>query len=154
MDAGLMVRRCPGMTKASHLLLPGGRLALLQPLLLFRAVAAVEAAGGGAEHAVMARIVTGDAADHGTFQAALGVGRRGRRQRERGDGEKCGERFHDASSPGSVRVVNGRRGLGFRSAPATVIVRLDRTTQYPRGGRYESRSRAVLGAPVKPGHDD
>ena len=64
--------------RASHLLLPGRRLALalLQPLLLLGAVAAVEAAGGGTEHAVMAGIVTGNAADHGAFQAALGVGRR------------------------------------------------------------------------------
>jgi hypothetical protein len=44
--------------------------------------------------------------------------------------------------------------LEFRSAPATVIVRLDRTTQYRKGGRDRSRSRGVLGAPVKPGHDD
>jgi hypothetical protein len=50
-------------------------------------VVAVEAAGGGAEHAVMAGIVAGDAADHGALDAALGVGRCCRRKRERGDGE-------------------------------------------------------------------
>jgi hypothetical protein len=56
-----------------QLLLPGrrGRLALLLPLLFLGAVAAVEATGGGAEHAVMSGIVTGDAADHGAFQAAF-----------------------------------------------------------------------------------
>jgi hypothetical protein len=63
----------------SHLLLPGRRLALtlLLPRLLLGAMAAVEASGGSAKHAVMAGIVTGDAADHGAFQAAFGVGRRG-----------------------------------------------------------------------------
>src|SRR5260370_182847 len=51
---------------ASHLLLPGRRLALalLLPLLLLGAVAAVAAAGVGAEPAVMSRIVTGEDAHH------------------------------------------------------------------------------------------
>ena len=63
---------------ASH---PGlsdiGRLAVLLwqlPLLLPGAVAAVEAAGGRAQQAMMAGHVTGDAANRRTLQAALGLG--------------------------------------------------------------------------------
>jgi len=82
---------------ASHLLLPGRCLALLLLKLLLPGVAAaVDAAGDGAEHAVMAGIVTGDAADHRTLDAALGVGGI-RSQRQRGNGEQSGNRFHDGS---------------------------------------------------------
>ena len=49
-------------------------------------VAAVEAAGGGAEHAVMAGIMTGDTADDGALDAALGVGGRCRGQNKCGGG--------------------------------------------------------------------
>jgi hypothetical protein len=49
-------------------------LALLLALLLLGAMAAIETAGGCAEHAVMASVVTGDAADRGALQAALGFG--------------------------------------------------------------------------------
>ena len=78
MDSGLALRA--PRNDVLHLLVSGGRLTalallLLLPLLLVGAMAAVEASGGGAEHAVMAGKVTGDAADHGAFQAALGVGR-------------------------------------------------------------------------------
>jgi hypothetical protein len=68
---------------------------LLLLLLLPGAVAAVEASGGRSKQAVMAGIVTGDAADHRTLQAALRFGRpdseceRGN-DNERGDGD-----FHD-----------------------------------------------------------
>ena len=84
----------PGTTVANfrclQFLLTRGRSALgLLAVLLFRAMAAVETAGRGAEHAVVAGIVTGDAADHGAFQAAFGVGRTGG-QRQRGDGEHYG----------------------------------------------------------------
>jgi hypothetical protein len=34
-----------------------------------------------------------------------------------------------------------------------VIARLDRATQYSRGGRVQPRSRGVLDRPVKPGDD-
>src|SRR6185437_12061309 len=40
-------------------------LVLLLPCLLLGVMTAIEAAGGGAEHAVMAGIVAGNAADHG-----------------------------------------------------------------------------------------
>src|SRR3954447_13022606 len=76
-------------------LLPRGRLTLALPLaLLFvGAVAAVGAAGDGAEHAVMAGVMAGDAADRGAFQASFGVSRRGER-RKGGYGDEDGERFH------------------------------------------------------------
>src|SRR6185437_5254708 len=95
---------------ASHLPLRVVRLAvrrLLSLLLLLRgAVMAVEAAGGGAEHAVMAGNMAGDAADDGALDAALGVGGRHRRQRERGDGNsgECG--FHDAYLRMKSRIPN------------------------------------------------
>ena len=77
-----------------QLLLPGRRpglaLLVLLPVLFVGAVAAVGAAGDGAEHAVVAGIVTGDAADHGALQAALGVRRRGGNECKRGDGENGG----------------------------------------------------------------
>ena len=53
------------------LLLP---LLLLLLLLLFRVMTAVEAAGGGAEHAVMPGELAGDATDRGALQAAPGIG--------------------------------------------------------------------------------
>jgi hypothetical protein len=81
-----------------QLALVSGRLAwlgllLLLPGLFLGAMAAVGAAGDGADHAVMAGIVTGDAADHGALDAALGVGCFGG-QRKRGDGEQGGNGFH------------------------------------------------------------
>src|SRR6185312_15118270 len=59
--------------RALHLALRVARIALrlLLAILLVGAVAAVEAAGGGAEHAVMAGVMAGDAADHGALEAAL-----------------------------------------------------------------------------------
>src|SRR5260370_14487187 len=95
--------------RALQLLVPGRRrlaLALLLLALLLGAVAAVEAAGGGAEHAVMAGIMTGDAADCGAFQAALGVGGRSRNQRQCGDGKNGGCGFHDAGSPADDSAIN------------------------------------------------
>jgi hypothetical protein len=56
------------------------------PVLLVGAVAAVGATGDGAEHAMMAGIVTGDTADHGAFQAAFCIGGR-RCECQRGYGE-------------------------------------------------------------------
>src|SRR5882724_11113058 len=80
-----------------QLLLSRRRLGLARLAVLFvGAVAAIGAAGDGAEHAVVSGIVTGDAADHGALQTALGVGRRGGNDRERGDGENGGWGFHDA----------------------------------------------------------
>src|ERR1700730_14496048 len=61
-------------------------LLLLLLLLLLRMRPAVEAAGGGAEHAVMAGIMAGDTADDGALDAALGVGGGGRAQHEKGGG--------------------------------------------------------------------
>src|SRR5713101_3393797 len=61
----------------SQLLLSGGRPTLLLALLHFRAMAAVGASGERADRAVMSGIVAGDAADHGAFQAAFCVSRRG-----------------------------------------------------------------------------
>jgi len=64
-----------------HLVLTGGRLALtlgllLLPLLraLVGLVTAIEASRGGSQYAMMAGIMTGDAADHRTLDAALGLG--------------------------------------------------------------------------------
>jgi hypothetical protein len=39
-------------------------------------VAAIGAAGDGADHAMVPGIMTGDTADHGAFQTTLGVGGR------------------------------------------------------------------------------
>jgi len=64
-------------------------LALLSPvliaLLLIGTVAAIETAGRGAEHAMMTGVVTGDAANQGALDAALGLGGLRRRQRECGN---------------------------------------------------------------------
>src|SRR6185437_10693890 len=81
---------------------PGLALLVLLAVLFVGAVAAVGAAGDGAEHAVVSGIVTGDAADRGALQAALGVRRRGGNDRERSDGENGGGGFHGATSPGWV----------------------------------------------------
>src|ERR1035441_2395032 len=96
---------------ASQLLLSGRRLLLLQPLLLLGVMAAVEAAGGRAEHAVMGGIVAGDAADHRALQAALGTGRVCS-QREGGDGEQGGNRFHGGNplSAGFQSIAVRRSG--------------------------------------------
>jgi hypothetical protein len=89
--------------RASHPLLPGGRLSapallwllpLLLPLLFVGAMAADEASGGGAEHAVMSRVMAGEAADRGAFQAALGVGRICSKRKRR-ESEQSGNYFHD-----------------------------------------------------------
>src|ERR1700733_11548565 len=69
---------------------------LLLTLLLLGAVTAIEAASGRAKHAVMAGIVTGDAADHGALQATLGLGALGRGGK-RGNDEQCGNDFHDGA---------------------------------------------------------
>ncbi len=66
-----------------------GRLVLL-PRLLVGAVAAVEAAGGGAEPAVMSGKVPGDAADRGALEAAPGIGGGRCREREHRGGGKNG----------------------------------------------------------------
>jgi len=83
---------------ASLHLLPGCLPALLLfllllPLLLLSMMSSIEASGGSAEHAVMAGIVSGGAANHGAFDTTLGVGGIGG-QRQRGDGKKGGNRFH------------------------------------------------------------
>lgn len=58
------------------------RLLLLPlPFLLLGVMAAVETPGGGAEHTVMAGIMPGNAANHGAFQATLGL-----------DGRRCSQR--------------------------------------------------------------
>src|SRR3954465_8526521 len=87
-------------------------------------VAAVEAAGGGAEDAVMASIVAGDAADDGALDAALGVGGGGRATDEKcgGDG---GEGFPGSISPQAVSrpsrarlvTVPGARRSRLRARP-------------------------------------
>ena len=77
----------PGLSAITRLPL---MLRLLQLFLLFGAVAAVETAGGSSQPAVVAGIVTGDAADGCTLQAAFGFGGSSR-ERERGDGEQGDE---------------------------------------------------------------
>jgi hypothetical protein len=77
--------------RALHPLLPGRRtalallIALALAVLLVGVVAAVEAAGGGAEHTMVTGVMAGDAADHGALEAALGVSRG-----SRGGQDKCG----------------------------------------------------------------
>jgi hypothetical protein len=90
-------------------------------------VAAVGAAGDGAEYAVMAGIVARDAADCGAFQAAFCRGG-GCGGCERGDGEDGGEGFHDG---GLRKDVAGITAVARCGSPLTaVIARLDRATQY------------------------
>jgi hypothetical protein len=72
-------------------------LALLLALLLVGAMASVQTAGGRAERTVMASIVTGDAADHGTLQAAFCLGASGHAG-ERNSDEQCSGNFHDENS--------------------------------------------------------
>ena len=81
---------------------PPAPLALALPLagLFVGAVAAVGAAGDGAEHAVMAGIVAGDAADHGAFQAAFGGG--GGCGGERGDGDGAAARVFMTAGSGRM----------------------------------------------------
>ena len=56
-----------------------------------------------------------------------------------------------------LRIITGRAMgsiLGHCERPTlTVIARLDRAIQYSETTVIESRSRGVLDAPVKPGHD-
>jgi hypothetical protein len=65
-----MTRKAP-----LQLLLPGRRPGLARlivlAILFVGAVAAIGAAGDGAEHAVVSGIMTGDAADHGGFHDAM-----------------------------------------------------------------------------------
>src|SRR4051794_35747180 len=103
-----------GMTSAHLQLLPGGRpalgLTLALPILFVGAVAAVGAAGDGAEHAVMAGIMAGDTAGRGAFQAAFcrGGGCGGGEGR---DGDE-GEGFHDGGLREDVAslTASGARG--------------------------------------------
>jgi hypothetical protein len=74
----------PGLSAITRLTL---MLRLLLLFLLPGPVAAVEAAGGSSQPAVVAGIVTGDTADCCALQAALGLGGSSR-ERERGDGEQ------------------------------------------------------------------
>jgi len=69
---------------------------LLLTLLLLGAVAAIEAAGGRAKHAVVTSVMTGDTADHGALQAPLGLGAL-RRDSERGNDKQRGYDFHDVN---------------------------------------------------------
>ena len=102
------------LTGGSLVCLAGGGLALaLLARLLLGVVPAVEAAGGGAEHAVVAGIVTGDAADRRPFQAALGVGGRRRNRHERGSGEQQSGNFHDGVLLRSGRSLNRAAPLRF-----------------------------------------
>ena len=82
-------------------------------LLLIGAVTAVEAAGGGAEHAVMAGVMAGDAADDRALDAALGIGRCAGGKSECGDGESSEQRLHDVSSGSGICIVNRERPSGF-----------------------------------------
>ena len=96
-------------------LLPHRRLALALPLaLLFvGAVAAVGAAGDGAEYAMMAGIMAGDAADHGAFQAAFGRG--GGCGGECCDGDEGGEGFHDGGLRKDVAGITAVAALRFQT---------------------------------------
>ena len=74
----------PGLAVVLDVLL---MLRLLLPRLLLGVVTAVEAAGGSSKKPVVTGIMTGDAANGRALQAALGVGGRRSRQRERGDSD-------------------------------------------------------------------
>jgi hypothetical protein len=69
------------------------------PLLLarlpVRGVAAIEAAGGGAEHTVMTGEMSGSASDDGALDAALSIGGGSGRERQRGDSERSKYGSHD-----------------------------------------------------------
>src|SRR3954452_17075535 len=102
-----------------QLLLPRRQLALALGLtlrlavLLVGAVAAVGAAGDGAEHAVMAGIMAGDAADRGAFQAAFCHG--GGCGCERGDGEDGGEGFYHGGLRMGVAEITADEAFQFRA---------------------------------------
>ena len=68
-------------------------------------VAANEASGGGAEHAMMSGVMAGDAADRGALQAALGVGRTCRKRKRR-ESEQRGNYFHDEHPRVAIRTDN------------------------------------------------
>jgi hypothetical protein len=74
----------PGLADIRGLALMLGLLLLA--FLLFGAVAPVEATGGSTKQAVMAGVVTGDAADRRALEAALGFGGPARK-RERNNGK-------------------------------------------------------------------
>src|SRR5260221_6556490 len=112
-----------------QLLLPGRCLGLARlvvlVILFVGTVAAVGATGDGAEHAVVSGIMTGNAADHGALQAALGGGRRGGNERERGDGENGGLGFlFGGTPPWGFRRQQTRRGPGPLRTVTVVPVRL------------------------------
>ncbi len=77
------------------------RLLLLLLFLLFGAVMAVEATGGGAKHTVMPGKMTGCAADRGALQATLGLGIIGR-ERKRCEGKQNGDHLHGGNPLGSA----------------------------------------------------
>ena len=112
-----------------QLLLPGGPSGLLLSLtiLFVRAVAAIGAAGDGADDAVMSGIVTGDAANHGAFQAALGVG--GSSSGQGCDGEEGGKGFHGGVLRKKCRGHNGQRRHQFRFAGFPQAVRHPEATR-------------------------
>jgi hypothetical protein len=68
-------------------------LRLMLPVLLIGAMAAIGASGDRAEHAMMSRVMPGDAADHGALQAPLGVSC-SRSEGQRGNGEQQASGFH------------------------------------------------------------
>ena len=88
---------------------------LLLPFPLVGGVTAVEAAGGGSEHAVVTGKMSGSAADDGALDAALGVGSGGR-QRQRGDGERSEHGSHDDVSEVDGCSLNGKAWPGFLNA--------------------------------------
>jgi hypothetical protein len=59
-------------------------LRLLLTFLILGAVAAIEAAGGSTQPAVMTGVVAGNPADYRAFEAALRLGGRGRERKRRG----------------------------------------------------------------------
>ena len=71
-------------------------LALLLLFGFFGAMTAVEAAGRGTKQAVVADIMTGDAADHRALQATFCRGVT-HRERERCGGKQGGDRLHGGS---------------------------------------------------------
>jgi hypothetical protein len=69
-------------------------LRLHGPLVLLGHVTADQAAGGRAEEAVAAGIVTGDTADDRSLDAAFGVSRDGRRRKRQRQCQSSDQRFH------------------------------------------------------------
>nr|BCE42800.1 hypothetical protein XF3B_78310 [Bradyrhizobium diazoefficiens]BCE95139.1 hypothetical protein XF10B_79370 [Bradyrhizobium diazoefficiens]BCF64793.1 hypothetical protein XF18B_77410 [Bradyrhizobium diazoefficiens] len=133
MDSGFVPSGAPRNDRELQLPLPV-HLALLLPLpfLFLGVVPAVEAAGGGAEDAVMAGIVAGDAADDGALDAALGVGGGGRTADEKrgGDGEKLG--FHGSMSPDAVSA--SQRARAYRGSRACAAPALRKAISCRRTG--------------------